>query len=693
MWATFFIAGLLGIALLYIPGSLITAGAGCHISIFAAAPAISLLLYSILAIVYSIVGVPSGPFSLILGCLLISLIVFAVLKASLRRQKNSLVEASPAVRKPLISTNILVPLSYLFLGTAITLYIYVKCMNGADSFIQTYDNVFHINLVRNLMDSSDWSPLHSNLFPVSLDNSIDPFPGYSYYPSAWHILCALVASITSSSATLATNAINSVFAGVVFPLSIYSLMTQIFSKDQSVVFFGSIITLAFVSYPWVLLMLWPLFPNAVSLALLPGLIALFINLFSDDLNLRQRVSTGVIFIISVTSFAFIQPNSVFSAAVFLIPFCISKIKTINLSHYARKSVGKRSLPHIPRLNNLLILLFMAGCAVIWVVCFNLPFMQGTVQYYWPPLGSPSQQLFNILTLSFAGAKPQPFLASLVFIGSMYCMYSRKHCWIVGSYAFSCLIYFVSATCNDTLFKHLLSGFWYTDPYRTAAMAAIFAIPLAALGLSAVSKIANSIARLVAKPNKYTNLMTTGLISCLTLLIVFYPSYYTSPSNDAAFITPFDTIRKASLVQNNGSDSNAYDDEERAFVQKVMGIVPEDELIINMPYDGSLYAYGYEGINELYRSISGYGTDGESKASTVIRTSLCNISHDQTVRDYVKDLGATHVLILERDTERMGIFFPTFAEGEWDGILGITDDTPGFEVVLSQGDMRLYRIAN
>ena len=33
----------------------------------------------------------------------------------------------------------------------------------------------------------------------------------------------------------------------------------------------------------------------------------------------------------------------------------------------------------------------------------------------------------------------------------------------------------------------------------------------------------------------------------------------------------------------------------------------------------------------------------------------------------------------------------YLDEEWVGIDGIRDDTPGFRVLLSQGDMRLYEI--
>ena len=40
-------------------------------------------------------------------------------------------------------------------------------------------------------------------------------------------------------------------------------------------------------------------------------------------------------------------------------------------------------------------------------------------------------------------------------------------------------------------KQVLSGFWYTDYYRTGAMTALFAIPLASLGFVQLVDIVRS----------------------------------------------------------------------------------------------------------------------------------------------------------------------------------------------------------
>ena len=684
MWFTFFLSGILCTALLYIPGFLMMFNAGGLLICLSISPMLSLLMYSLIAIALSIVRLPATPVLILTIACIISLTVFLITKISCRHfSKND------GSFRASTETDVKVILLYALAGVIITAYVYVKCMNGPDSFIQTYDNVFHLSRVRSLMDSTDWSPLHSSLYPISYDSNIDSLPGVSYYPSAWHILCALVGLMSNATATFATNVVNSVFAGIVFPLSISALICQIFGHKREIIIFGAAVVLGFVSFPWVLLILWPLFPNMTSLAILPAFIAVFIQLFSPGLNFYRRAYYGLAFIFSIVGYVFVQPNSVFSAAVFLISFCAYKIwsyfdgseMTSNKTTNIRSARNKRLIPTI---------FFLVFVILVWTCCYFLPFLQPTISYYWPPLGSASQEIFNVLTLAFAGSNPQPFLATLVFLGCIYCCIHLKYSWLFISYAFSALIYFVSATSGDTTLKHFLAGFWYTDPYRTAATAAVFAIPLAALGLCVLSKLLFSLAReLGYSDGQKKNLIFNLLIACFTMLIIFFPSHNSLEGRVA--ITPFGNIREASRVQNDGSDSNAFDDEELEFVQKVDSIISDDDLVINMPYDGSLYAYGYDGINIYYRSISGYGAKGETRESSIIREGLCAYANNPDVQAAIKAIGADYVLTLENDTERMDMFFPTFEESEWAGLLGLTPETPGFELVLADGDMRLYRI--
>ena len=58
----------------------------------------------------------------------------------------------------------------------------------------------------------------------------------------------------------------------------------------------------------------------------------------------------------------------------------------------------------------------------------------------------------------------------------------------------------------------------------------------------------------------------------------------------------------------------------------------------------------------------------------------------------RELNLKYVLLLKRDpSDGTGFYHLCYDEAQWRGIDGINDDTPGFEVVLAEGDMRLYKI--
>lgn len=78
----------------------------------------------------------------------------------------------------------------------------------------------------------------------------------------------------------------------------------------------------------------------------------------------------------------------------------------------------------------------------------------------------------------------------------------------------------------------------------------------------------------------------------------------------------------------------------------------------------------------------------------IRSQLCDYTIDDEVKAAVEDRGIRYVLLLDKDDfagERMETC--TKDLNAWRGIMGITDETKGFEVVLAQGDMRLYRLTD
>ena len=141
-----------------------------------------------------------------------------------------------------------------------------------------------------------------------------------------------------------------------------------------------------------------------------------------------------------------------------------------------------------------------------------------------------------------------------------------------------------------------------------------------------------------------------------------------------------------------SEEQIYSADEEAFVRRAMEMIPPDALVINDPHDGSAFAYGLNGLNTYYRHID-LGT--ETEASPLIREHLAELAADPEVARAVQDAGAAYVLQLDHNVP--------FEDGVWliqtnednrkdfAGIEAVDGGTPGFEVIMEEGDMRLYRI--
>ena len=481
---------------------------------------------------------------------------------------------------------------------------------------------------------------------------------------------------------LAVNAVNFLFAAIVFPLSMAFLMKVLFSGDRAIALIGALGAVAVGAFPWVLVEVWPLYPNTAAFALVPVLVACFAAVWGRDASRRERVAYGAVFVLGCCCMAFMQPNAVFSAAVFLIPFCVYR---------SAVEAGRRCREPKRRMEVMLAAgsVALACVALLWVAALSLPFMQGAVAVYWPPIHSRAQGLVSVLGMGFAGSSVQPIAACLVAAGALYTLRKRRYLWLTCSYLLACCIYYVSAVEGDTLLKHALSGFWYTDPYRTAALAGILALPLLAMGLYVACKIVGKTLAFVRAPGENRlKALSLAVVAVAFLALNFLPVRGALGLGQGAF----QGIAATATALNDGSAVNAYSEEKSRFSKHVKEVVPSGALIVNQPYDGSLFAYSLDDLNLYYRDISGYGGEDERPESSTIRCRLAAEASNPSVRDAVLTTGAEYLLVLDRDVERMKELFFLYDPAAWEGIEGVVDETPGFEMVLSEGDMRLYRIA-
>lgn len=659
MWLSFFACFLACLAFLYVPGviSLLFVGGKKCPGYLLLAPLISVFELEFLCILYPYLSISATSISLLFGFIILSFI-FLLIGMVMRSDKPNCN----------LGIDFRMLLFWVAIGVIVALVFYVVPLDGPSSFNQDHDNVWHLNLIRSFCNSGNLSPLSASVYG---DVSASPY-GHTggFYPAAWHAICSSTCMILSAAPAVSANALNSVIIGVVFPSAMYFFSCIVFPDNPRQHFLCAILCLSFAAFPWGFVVFGPLYPNLFGMALLP----LFIAALYLLLNTEARMFSPVLIVSLVCGFvslALAHPNTVFTAYIFAV--CML------LNAEARKLKG-RSYKIFAMIVTAII------CCLFWLFLYKLPFLSAATSFSWPASYGLIDALLAALTFNFTSYSTASVLTILVLIGSVSLIFDESRRWLCACFGI-CLLFIVISIGSEGSLKHLLTGFWYTDPYRLAANLVIAAIPIAGYGLSQLVGLLEYMT-----PNRFG----FKTASCLLVVVLFLNVFAIIRGEDGSISrsTSLGTVFAQLSDLNNLRVPRLYDAGEQRFVSEVKSIVG-DSLVLNMPEDGSFFAYSQADLNVFYRQPGLTDAAGQTEQSHIIKNHLYQISSEKSVKSAVNELGAKYILLLDQggqitsDRHTYGYYNPD----EWLGFNNINDATPGFERVLSEGDMRLYKIVD
>ena len=669
MWPSFVIAVVVAAALLYVPGSLALRGTGLSAPLsVAAAPFVSVFLYAAVGIVLKAAGVVTSWVTLLAIALVLAGIAYALSRVRGGGEALALGPSRTSSR-----AGWLVLACYVAVGVLVGFCCFLSVMDGPESFPRQIDTAFHLARIRAYAESGTFSVLDVTNYPDGMGYGA-ALPG-EFYPAAWHVVGAMVYQATGFAVPLVLNALDFAFATVVFPASMYVLLSYVFDDRPKVVALGSLVAVAFVAFPWRLLTFGLLCSNLASFAMAPAVAACFACLIDPVRGARHRLGLLAAFVVGCCGLAVTQPNAIFTIAVLLWPLCAWRVAGLA----DRLHVSDRARPLV---RVVLVAAFLALAAAAWVALYHAPFMSGVLSIDWWPTYGKGEAAVELLLLAYRDPMRQVALAILVVVGGLYTLRERRYLWLSLSYASMLAIHFL-VVATDGRWKHLLAGFWYRDPFRTAASCAILAIPLAVLGLYAICRAAVAVrAQLSAKKPS----VAVPVIAVTVVCVLVYG--VALPGEDAS---AFSLITAADASEYDMENNPYLDATELSFAARCKAIVGDD-LVYNFPEDGSAFLYGAVGLHTYYRSLNADFDEGEPAASRTLRLHLNEIGTNANVAAAARDAGVGYVLLLDVGEADVQPHFLTYDATEWTGVNAVSDDTPGLENVLSEGDMRLYRVA-
>lgn len=719
MWLEFFQSAVVIVALLYVPGVILLHASGMPKPwTLVSAPLVSCALYFIEGEIFSALNIPIPLAVMVLVPLLVAALVNGYVyyiapknkedHGGAKRDKSKASQVSQTRKQPSCHARLFIceelpfwmPLLYAAVGLLTVGLLFLPTLPSASSFVQGWDIVHHLDVTQAMIESQKYSSIHYDFYST-IEASITPWePGSSgFYPSGWNIIVALTTQLVSTTVPIAGNALNFVSAAIVFPLSICSLIAKVLPKHRIALISGAFICLAFFVFPWSLLIYGPIFPNTVAFCVMPSIWWIFMQMTRSKTPKHDLIWLIVIFILGGITLFILHPSTIFSSIVVLLPWSFARI-----GESKRRVVlfGKQLKPVT------LAYAFFIFALVIWSVFYYVLIIRGVaLNFWWSAYSSLQDAILHALGMDFIGlsyaggelVSPQPVLSICVLVGAVWTFKHKQARWMVSAFMYLSILCIFIITFDVPL-KGYLSGFWYTDPFRIAASCVIMAIPLAALGLATLAEAALEL--LASWRKKVTHSQAK------TKVCTFFAAW-TRPLVIAAiivcavvlnYVVPMPNLKSkepipAALAFKQASEK-AYGDhyiltsEELEFLRRVELVVPAGAVIANLPQDGSLWAYGTNDLHVLWRFPNGYDAS-ERPASAILRKRLNRIASDPEVLQTARDLNVQYVLILDNVVDYSNAVTSTYKPGTFRGITQITDTTPGFEVVLEEGSMRLYKI--
>lgn len=629
----------LGAAVLVVfaPGLLMGLGLKLRgLALWAAAPLLSTATIAALAIIFGVVGVPWNVLTVAAGCGATVIVAWAVGLALGRRQ---------AVARERRATALL--LTGLAVGMLLGAVRFALYLGDPHAVSQTNDAMFHLNALRWIIDTGNASSFHVS----------GVIGARGMYPGAWHGLASVVALASGLDLPLAANAMSFVIGFTVWPIGI-AWMTCLATRSPATAALAAALSTSLLAFPMLMLEWGVLYPYALAVALLPAAVATVIATVrwaGGDGPVTGPVrgaSAGAILVVAAAgALALAQPALLLAWSL---------LAMLWLTGAAAAARARRVIA---------LLAALAGWAVLLTLWYLLS--RHTSGAHWPPFRSRPEALFDVVANGPMWLPPAVGVSVLCVIGLVVAVRKGPLRWLVAAWLLLGALYVAAASIGAPVVREGVIGAWYADPYRFAALLPVAVVPLAAIGLHAVTSwAASAIARRRERAGDGTGwaiagaaaVGVAGLVAApvITMPNVFENRWDTQPryaSNADSFLSP----------------------DERAVLERLPETVPDDAVIIANPSTGAAFGYALSGRDVYPRTWQPPGGDWSAIAYALryVATdpAVCPALAEFESPSYVLDFGAGEA-----------------SPGRYimEGMTGLAGQ-PGFELVDEEGNASLWRI--
>ncbi|WP_222267288.1 DUF6541 family protein [Modestobacter marinus] len=471
---------------------------------------------------------------------------------------------------------------------------------------QGFDALFHVNAVEAITSTGNASP--------SVASLLNGYPeGASVYPDALHAIASLVAQLHGDTVT----SINALMACIplIAGVGLVALLRALGLVREAAV--APVLLSATTGYPMDPIWHGPIWVFAFGVALIPAFLVLLHSC------LRERSVVGVVLLgLAAAGLALVHPSAAMAAVLAAVFLLVSR-------WVSRPADAARDV-------------VVLGCAAVLAAVVALPLIGkalldsggGTI-VDWPVAQSPGQAVGELLLYNYGTDYPQVWLAVPALLGlALGWRVPALRWWYGGTVVFAGLC--VLAAAYEGRVVSVLTGPWWNDRFRFAALVFLFLAVFAAVGVVRIGDLlAGRLSRVAARGRDRAvaprGLVAVGALALVVLVVgVLSKGFYVQDN--------VERLRLAYVPEGGGSvgpaDVVAFD-----FLAEVADGAP----VLNDPNDGSPWMWALAGVRPVFGAAL---TDPVSPPLPGSRQLLVDglncLDSDEDVRGAVEELGVRYV---------------------------------------------------
>lgn len=605
-WWTAVPVMLVCIAMVLIPGGALAYALGFRrISVLGLAPLLSLSLVGVAAVGASLVGVDWNIWAVVVLAAVACLVAWLITDF---KQKDT--------NRDGFHRDSWLTLGAMVVGVATGALLIARrvmqLVGSPDNISQRYDNVFQLNAVRHILDTGDGSTL--TLGQMAGGQGLG-----AVYPAVWHDLAALLVQLTGTPISVAENAVNMCIAAVIWPISIVFLTRVVAGPKPVALLAAGIASAGMVAFPFLLLVWGPLFPNLLSISVVPAALAVVILLCKLSDQREQPLRLWATAVIMIPGLAFSHMSALGALLAFGAPMILWAVG-LHVGALAKDKAPIRKYA-------LVAVATAAGVALGLLLWLRL---RPDDYSGWTPHTNVPGAIGEVVANGVMGTEATWVISILAVIGGAVILGKRTHIWWLLSYAVAASFYIADASLDRGFIRSFLTGVWYADTNRVAAYLPIFAVVLAAIGFNRVVEVVLSA---ISKLHRSTSSWTKFLALAVTVVLFGL----------LALGTQVGTIRNyiggQKVFYERSTGSSILSDDEYKLLARIDSEVPEDAVIAGNPWNGSGLVYAFADRKVLRYHLSQQGT----AAAELVEEKLNIANSDPAVCEAVRELNVKYVL--------------------------------------------------